>query len=339
VDEPDMKNVKRYAIGEDLTEDDNRKVIMVPGIHARVVEWFRRLNPHALPSIGFAPGVPESVGFAEAFEKAGIPAAHIDGERIWVRGVETASTPDNRAELLEMSRAGKVRVVWCRFVLREGIDMPWLCHGILATVFGSIQSYLQSGGRLLRSYPTLRQVTVQDHGGNWWRHGSLNADRRWKLTDTARSVAAEYLFAVSGDSETAPTEPEPFRCSNCTAILSLRTGIDRKTFTLRCPQCGHTMDFRRRSRPVIQADGELVLHEGAAVRPRVVDRKPDTQRKWEAVYWRCRKKGKTFTQAYGLFCHENGYYPPKTLPHMPRQQWQWHLPIHRVPMSDLFPKG
>ena len=36
---------------------------------------------------------------------------------------------------------------------REGIDMKWATFGILACIFGSLQSYLQAVGRLLRGCP------------------------------------------------------------------------------------------------------------------------------------------------------------------------------------------
>lgn len=336
-DEPDQRNIRRVPVGEDPSEAEAVKLIMVPGIHGRVIDWFRRLNPHMEPAIGFAPGVPESVGFAEAFEAAGIPAAHIDGDRVWVRGAERASTQALRDELLEMSRAGEVRIVWNRFVLREAIDMPWLKHGVFATVYGATQSYLQSGGRLLRAYPATgkRQVTVQDHGGNWWRHGSLNADRVWRLTDTANSVAHEHLDAVTGDGENPPKDPEPFLCPACKAVIALRR-VTNDDLVAVCPLCFHRIDFKRRSRPVIQSDGELVEHEGSPFRARRVERRPDTADKWKQIYFRAKNsKNMTFNAAAGLFCHEHGYFPPRSLPLMPLSSWEWYLPVSKVPFKNL----
>ena len=59
-------------------------------------------------------------------------------------------------------------MVLCNRFVCAGIDAPWLAHGIFATIFTSLQSYLQSGGRLLRSFPGIDAVTIR-HGGNWWR--------------------------------------------------------------------------------------------------------------------------------------------------------------------------
>lgn len=149
-DEPDTQKIKPTATGE-YTEADVRKVMMTPTIFGRVQKWHLKLNPDLRPAILFAPGVAESIFFAEQYVKAGIPAAHIDGDDIWVDGKFYSSTPSGRADVLAMSEAGELKVICNRYVLREAIDMPWLFHGIGATVFGSLSSFLQSGGRLLRT--------------------------------------------------------------------------------------------------------------------------------------------------------------------------------------------
>ncbi len=337
--EPDLCNIRKYNVGEDLSEPDNVKAIMVPGIHGRVIDHYRRLNPHGLPSIGFAPGVPESRGFAEAFTAAGIRAAHIDGDTIWLDGVEKPSTQERRDELLQLSRTGEIRIVWNRFVLREAIDMPWLQHGILATVFGSLQSYLQSGGRLLRScVPAGKdRVVVQDHGGNWWRHGSLNTDRVWRLGDTNNLWANLRRDELAGDGEKEPKEQEPFLCPACGVALVLKA-IMRGSMA-RCTRCGHEFDFRKRSRPVLQVNGELVEHTGNIFKAKRVERRPDTLAKWESMYWRASRTGTmTFNQAAGLFYHEYGYYPPRSMPLMPYTTLEWYHPVKKVSFRRLRPK-
>lgn len=337
--EPDLSNIRRYNVGEDISDPDNVKAIMVPGIHGRVIDHYRRLNPEGHPSIGFAPGVPESRGFCEAFNKAGIRSAHIDGDFILLDGVERPSTKERRDELLALSKSGEVRCIWNRFVMREAVDMPWLRHGILATVLGSLGTYLQTGGRLLRAYPAgdKRNVTVQDHGGNWWRHGSLNADRTWKLTDTNGLLANLRKDAMAGDGEKEPPEQEPFLCPSCGVALVLRN-IMRGTLA-RCSRCGHEFDFARRSRPVLQANGELVEHTGNIFRAKRVERRPDTMEKWESMFWRARRTGTmTFNQAAGLFYRDHGYYPPRSMPLMPYTTAEWYQSVKSVEFPRLRPK-
>jgi len=332
-DEPDLAHIRSYKVGEELTEKDQVCAIMVPGIHGRVLDWFNKLNPYQHASIGFAPGVGESVGFTDHFERHGVPSAHIDGERIRVRGGERSSTTESRRDLLRLSLSGEIKCVWNRFVLREAIDMPWLRHGIMACVMGTLKTYLQSGGRLLRAYDGVDHVVIQDHGGNWWRHGSLNADREWALGMTNRTVAAERQEDLGGDTDNPPKEIEPFVCPECKGVLVLRT-LMRST-ECRCHHCGHQFDFRRRSRPVIQRDGTIREVTGNVFQTRRVDCKPNTADLWRKMYYRGKNSDMTFNQIYGLFLHEYGYYPPKRLPLMPRNRHDWHLRVKSVDQCSL----
>lgn len=333
--EPDLADIGRAALaklqaGQDLTDVENAKAVMTPGIYAFVAEQFRRLNPQAKPSILFAPGVRESMWFAEEFSRLGIPAAHIDGDEIWVDGETFQSTPESRKGILARSESGNIKLLCNRFVLREGVDAPWLSHGILACVFGSLKSYLQSGGRLLRAHPSLRHVTIQDHGGNWWRHGSLNADREWSLDMTDRMAAGIHY-----ENATDPKKPKPFVCNGCQVTLIYReVTVDR---VATCPECGAKMDLRKRSRPVIQADGTLTEHFGDALKPRPTRLNDDTESLWERYYYRAlkSKKGMTFSEARGLFCHEHGYFPPSNLMLMPKNVGDWWRKVRHVPKDNL----
>jgi hypothetical protein len=214
--------------------------------------------------------------------------------------------------------------------------MPWLRHGIMATVFGSLQSYLQSGGRLLRSCSLVgkRDVTVQDHGGNWWRHGSLNDDRVWRLDDTSRILANLRADTFSGDDGEPDPPPQPFVCPRCLVASTIRRGLVEAL--ARCANCGLEFDWRRGARPVLQSDGVLSEHAGPLFRPRQVKRLPDTVDKWKKVYWQAKNsKTMTFGQAAGLFFQKHGYFPPRTLPMMPRERFDWYLAVSRVPFTAL----
>jgi superfamily II DNA or RNA helicase len=322
-DEPDLRHIGRIPLGQDLTESQNRKIMMTPTIFGRVWTWFDKLNPEHKPTILFAPGVPESIWFAERFVAKGVTVAHIDGKDVWVNGKLYRSSRQARADVLAGSKDGTIKVLCNRFVLREGIDAPWLAHGIFATVFGSLQSYLQSGGRLLRGFPGLESVTLQDHGGNWWRHGSLNADREWRLEDTCTSVAGLREDRLRNKKDT-----EPIRCPQCARILS----------SLSC-QCGWEAKAGRKSRPVVSIDGELIEMHGDIYRPRRIDQRPDAVRTWEKVYYRAKNAGKTFRQAEALYAKENDWnWPPRTLPLMPIEERDWHRKVKDVPFGRLIPR-
>lgn len=321
-DEPAMGAFKPKTKGI-LQFRDEVKEAMLPVIFGRVVEHFHRLNPGQNPSILFAPGVHESQWFAERLTAAGIPSAHIDGSRIWLDGETLPSDRENRRLLSNKSRDGEIKVVCNRFVLREGIDWPWLAHAIFACTFGSVSSYIQSGGRALRSHPSLESVTIQDHGGNFWRHDSLNCDREWSLDDTDARIAQDHAETYRTKQET-----EPVTCPQCAAVR--RGGVT-------CPRCQFTCKGKRRM--VVETDGSLCEVRGDIYKPRKVSTAPDAHKSWESCYYRCLKKHKTFSQARGLFMKENNYQVPgNDFPLTPKRQADWHRKIEDVPRSELTPK-
>lgn len=309
-DEPDMRRVLGLREGQDLTEAMQRSVMCRGNLFGRIWENFNKINPEHKPTICFGPGVKESKWIAEEFTKRGVRAAHLDGENIWIDGEEHKSTTELRREILEESRKGSVKALCNRFVLREGIDCPWLHLGILACLFGSAKSFLQAGGRLLRWHPDKSHCVIQDHGGNWWRHGSLNEDREWELGDTD-----EKLYRKRADSLRGSGEKEPFRCPRCNRVWASGR---------RCNPaqggCGHELpEFKKRSRVVVTEEGDLKLVEGRIFHPRKEYTAPDGQEKWKRMYYRARQKSwnASWRQAMGQFFRENGSWPSKEWAFMP----------------------
>jgi superfamily II DNA or RNA helicase len=338
-DEPDLKHIKNIKVGKDLTESQNVKAIMVKGVFGRVIKHWRKHNPDQRSTLLFAPGVKESVWFAEKFYKEGISSGHIDGEDVWINGKFYKSDQAAREALIDGSRSGEIKVVCNRFVLREGIDMPWLYCGIFACVFGSLQTYLQSGGRILRSHSSLDHVVIIDHGGNYHRHGSLNSNRNWSLEYTSEIVANmrddQLRFKkcrrcgkkLSGPKCECGTinEVEPLKCPECDRVLNKP----------QCP-CGWESSSHTKSRCVIQSDGTLKIMKGDVYRPRVVCKKSDSERIWESHYYRAKKRGATFRQAEALFAMENNWqYPSRDLPLMPRDLIDFNRRIVDVPRERL----
>ncbi len=325
-DEPDMKAHKSLQAGHLPTEPENRKIMRPEVLFGSVIANLRKINPELKPTILFASGVAESLWFAEELTKAGIPSAHVDGDSVWLEGKFYKADRKAREAVLNGNRDSEVRVVCNRFVLREGVDAPWLAHGVLATIFGHLQSYLQSGGRLLRAHPGLDQVTVQDHGGNWWRHGSLNADRTWRLEWTA-----DIERGLREDAQRSGGVDQPGRCPQCGLII----------MSPRCRLCGWSSPAWRRSRAVMQTDGTLREQFGDVWLPRRVSQKPDGPKLWEQMYWRSRtEKGqRTFRAAMALFAQENDWgWPSRDWPFMPRNDEDFFRLCSEVPMENLNPK-
>jgi superfamily II DNA or RNA helicase len=302
-DFPDLRHIKKYRVGEDLTDKENSKVMMRPGVFGRVLNHWKELNPKGKPTILFAPDVAGSIYFAEQFHAAGYRSAHIDAKQIWYNGDYFPSDDETRDRVVKMTETGEVQVLSNRFVLREGWNAPHIAVCIMACVFGSLRSYIQAGGRALRAHPSLDRVVIIDHGGNYLRHGSLNEDRDWEL-----GMTGYKMTGIRQEAMREHPEIEPIICPKCGAArLSGPT----------CHACGHTCHAR--SRLVVQVDGSLKPVTGPSFKPRRVDMRSDTDRLWRSMYHRAASKkwNATFNQAEALFFYENRYYPPRDLPLMP----------------------
>lgn len=327
-DEPDTKWVGKIAIGEGECGLANAKRMeFAHRVFGRVVDNYRSLNPQQKPALLFAPGVAESKWFATSLCNEGISAAHIDGECVLLDGEERENDDDARQELAERSRDGDIKIVCNRFVLREGIDWPWIYHGIFATVFGSLTSYIQAGGRLLRAHHSMDHVIVQDHGGNWWRHGSLNADREWDLAHTDRIEAG-----LRADRIRQGKEPEPIICPQCHACRASGP---------KCWKCGYA--HTKGMRVVLQRDGSLREMRGDIFKQRrelTHDQKIEDE--WCNRVRAIRKSEKatvqsmTFAQLEATFARDHNWqYAPRSLPSMPMREADWFRPIKDVSPDDL----
>ena len=292
-DEPELGHIGRTAVGEYL-QGEVVKRMMIETIYGRVIKHYRLYNPEGRPTILFAPGVKESRWFVEQFMKQGITAAHIDA----------STPPEERKAILAGSRDGTIKVLCNRFVLREGVNAPWLSHCIFATMFGALSNYLQAGGRLLRPWPGVDRVTVQDHGGSYHAFGSLNEDREWELGDTDLSIEQKKKAARNSGAG----EPEPIVCPKCHAI--------RKSGP-KCWNCGH--QHKLSVRYVVQLDGTLKPQSGKIYKPKKGANKSPQEKAWTTALYQCAnaKQPKTFKQAMGLYREKMGEWPPMGLPMMP----------------------
>lgn len=334
-DEPDMRAWKKLKADADptqISENDIRKAMMAPGIFGRVWTWFEKLNPEHKPTILFAPGVEESIWFAEQFRQKGVRSAHIDGQDVWIDGELHPTSPDLRADVLLQHRRGLIRVLTNRFVLREGVDCPWIRHMIFATIFGSVQSLLQSGGRGGRAdnyedtvalFGPKTHFTIADHGGNWWRWGSLNADREWRLDLTNASI-----YGVRAERLRQKKTREPWVCPECQRVNN----------GYKCEQCGFQFRPDKHSRPVVSTDGSLKEMTGDIFRPRRIDTRPEAQAIWQKMYWRSRtgKGSRSFAAAAALYAYENQWaWPSRDWKFMPKEEHDFYRLVSSVPMEAL----
>lgn len=321
----DMSGIKPRTKTGEFSYGDIIKNIWSTTVYAKVIDSHLELNPGLRPAMLFAPGVPESLGFAEEYVRRGIPAAHIDGDDVWVDGKTFASSPQARLEVFDRLKSGNLKVICNRFVMREGIDLPFVYHLITATPIGSVVSAVQIYGRVLRAHPTTPDVLWQDHGGNYWRHGSPNADRDWHEVFRATEQA---ITSKREEAMREKKEPEPIVCPQCGAV---RIGNPV------CHKCGFKQT--KKSRIVIQKDGKLKEMFGDIFRPRKVKAAPDAAKLFEREYYRAKGCNQNFNQAYGSFFRTHGYWPERNLPLMPVDSLDWSRKVADVPYMKLVPKA
>jgi hypothetical protein len=171
----------------------------------------------------------------------------------------------------------------------------------------------------------MESITIQDHGGNWHKHGSLNADREWSLDYTDAIV-----YGLRADRLRNKQEKEPRRCPQCAKIVATR----------RCP-CGYEFEGKKASRPVVSADGSLKQMTGDIYKARRVSQRHSDAADWDRMLWRAKSKkwNATFKQAEAMFAYEHdGFWPSHDLPGMPTDPLDFFRRVNDVPMSRLIPK-
>jgi superfamily II DNA or RNA helicase len=303
--EIDCAGLDKNASGEYGADKIQQRATKIIG--DTYASW-KRLNPDAYPTILFAPSIEGSIWFAEQWCDMGVRVAHLDGASCYLPEADATgslqlvrydSTPALREEVLQMSKRGDIKVLMNRFVLREAIDMPWMRHGIEATVFGGLSTYLQSIGRIQRNFEGVEFKIWQSHGGSYWRHGSPNMERKWSLGDTNVSLARQRLEAISRSS--SPEEAEGICCPKCSGWRS-SGGV--------CPHCNHS--HKRSARLVVQLDGKLELMRGIVNKPKK-KAKPTTQDSlWVKTLFRSGAIGQPVSSAvqqWAAQCRQAGIIP------------------------------
>jgi DNA repair protein RadD len=289
--EPDMAGVK--IVKGEFVQGQMAKRVTDCIVFGDVFKHYLKLNPCQKPTVMFAPGVKESRGFVLQFAERGIPAAHIDG----------STSQAERDDIFAAMRAGDIKVVSSYGVLREGWDFPEVEHGILCQPCNALSTYLQIVGRLKRSAAGKKGYILQDHAGAWWRHGSPDEDRIWKLADTDASIAKAKKKARE-----AGEEKQQIRCPECGGI---------RLAGPECPWCGHK--HVKSVRLVRMVDGTLEKMYGDAVKLKRKRQEATNEKTWRGCLYKAARlpSGGTFKQAKLFFYKIRKYWPPDGLKDMP----------------------
>ena len=225
------------ARGDDRPLEEFTSLVCGPSMR-----WLQEtIDPHAgrsylVPSVVFSPPRALDKGVAEdpvdallrrgagrravIFAPSASIAADIAG-RLTAAGhptfavLDSTPTADRRSVRARLA-TGEIRHVVTVRALLKGFDAPILDCAVLASPMGTVTSYLQAVGRVLRSHPGKRDALVLDLRGAVYAHGLPEDDRAWSLDGAQGRAALQALGALR-------------RCKDCHAVGA---------FSGRCPRCG-----------------------------------------------------------------------------------------------------
>jgi DNA repair protein RadD len=248
---PDLKGIKTvagdYAKGQLAERMDTDKLVGdIVTHHAKYAEGRK--------TVVFACSVAHSVHICDEFIKAGVPAAHIDGD-----------TPkDERDETLARLRRGEIDVVSNCMVLTEGWDMPEVGCCILARPTKQIGLHRQMIGRVLRPAPGKTDAIIIDHCGAYNRLGFAEDRVEWTL-DPDKGAVNRTQAKRKRDGE---------RFIDCVECGTLREGGKP------CPHCGYLPQTKPRAVEVRDGELGLVDRSRQAQQPTY---DAETRRQWHAM--------------------------------------------------------
>lgn len=199
--------VKCYAPDRKM----NRGKVKTRGVAGDLVESWKEFAENQ-PTVLFTSRVAHSMDSVDTFNKAGIPAAHMD-----------ADTEDwRREEIFEQLESGLLKVISNVGIIKEGVDIPCLgCCQIYMEMDGRV-AFLQAVGRIMRPFPGKTYGILIDHAGAIFRHGFPDEDTEWTLEGNANED-----FKKKHDE--GKTEKVNY-CKPCEMLFSGPT----------CPQCHRT---------------------------------------------------------------------------------------------------
>lgn len=305
---PGIKGVRRWKIGKRFSEKHRKWFNEYrTEIFSNVFKELGLVNPFMMPTIIFAPGVAESRWLVDEFNARGVAAAHIDG----------STSEKERTDIENGSRDGAIKVVSSCGVMREGADWGWLRFAVGIQAWVGLSTYIQSIGRILRAWEGKNEAAFLDFSGAYWRHGSPNEDREWRLEDTDVTIARRRFQAFKEGKQ-----PEPIRCPKC--------GTER----LSGPKCLCGYVHEKSTRLIRMGSGKLVKVMGEiALKPKPKKYTPDQI--WEQCLYACGRSGRTNAQLAGMFKGRSGGWPQDNL--YPRPVRPKSVEWFRL-VADVYPK-
>ena len=229
----------------DYVASDAEKLLNDPGIYGNVIENYKKFAD-GKKTIVYCTTVKHSQETAEAFLRAGYPAAHMD-----------AGTPKvQREKIMDDFRAGKIKIICNVMLIVEGISVSDCECCILLRPTLSTTIFIQSAMRCMRYQPGKRAVII-DMVANYLRLGLPDDDREWSL---GKPVKPGRALNDNGD----------FKIRTCPKCFKVFPVADR------CPYCGAEYEKKPRE---LKAHEEIELAKIDAEQRRLAEQERKEKRR------------------------------------------------------------
>lgn len=260
---PDLKGVGTGADG-DYLKIELAKKMNKNSMVGKVVKHWRDLAQDR-PTLLYGCDIAHSQAMVLEFNRASIPALHLDG------------TDSDDDELMKAAFAdfnsGKIKILSSADLLTEGVDLPIASCLQIVRPTKSLRLYLQMMGRGLRTYidpitgAVKKNALVIDHAGVVKLHGCPGEDIDFPLDTGGRKI--EEIVKEKREKGLMPALP-----TTCPKCFTMFTGLNS------CPSCGWKP--RKAAKAKANNPGKLVLVSGSANGAGV---DPDTRIKiWQASW-------------------------------------------------------
>ena len=228
----DKDALKKSSTG-DYTTDSMDKALGAT-IFGGVVKHYQKLID-GQKTIVYAHSIEYSKMFAQQFNDAGIPAAHIDG----------TTNKSEREKIINDFRNGTVKVLCNVDLIGEGFDVPDCTAVMLLRPTESLSLHIQQSMRPMRYQPD-KVATIVDHVGNVYVHGTPDLEREWTLDKKKKKRKRESVDSVP-----------IWTCPQCFCSYLKQNGQLR----IKCEECGYIEEIERANEKVIDETVELTLVE------------------------------------------------------------------------------
>ena len=279
---PEGADKIRTGTDGDFREDDLSDVYDQREIVANVIEtWLKEAPGEA--TLVYGVDCAHAKHLHERFLAEGVTAEYIDAE-----------TPlYDREEIFRRSRSREVDVICNVATCDTGLDLPHISCLVDARQTKSRIRFVQTVGRLLRTFPGLEYGLILDHAGNHNRFGCTVAEMDCARLHDSNAAPKSY--------DKAPPEEGASKiktCPECHAVMPPRVKA--------CPECGAE---QKAASDVVERPGDLVNYGQKSNKNKADCARTIKEHWWPSLLWIAGEKGKSKSWAYAQYRKRFGCWP------------------------------